>query len=1275
MSLVPDKILSDQDISNFVDKSNENADKIVSDSKFSIPTPSLPGAGLLIKLYIRQIEKSLGTYLSPIAAFKEIISNANPVDLIKNLISKLADVKSLFADPIQAILDFTINKDIREESPFPIKFLHEPGNATLSQSSTEIKKMLDDRLLDIVNSANPDSSGSGNSRDFQNSGYSYSFLFNSEEEPKNGQISLNGNSIKDSTSITVSSETDDGIYTYEYFNSLTEGDRISLSYENETFPFKVGKKYSVDNKIIKINISRFDDGSLDTIGDPRNGKDSVINMVYSKKISGTGKSGTVTGPYSMDPSSPKFNPSLRGLRKYIINDPVGGYMIKIPLSDILKGFPLADRISMLLGDFSTLAPENPTRIFIDGLEKKTGMKISDVVAAVLSGRVPELDFYKIVENEADPLKNLKEKSKLDVMEISKLIELSVTDPLFFITIILNYVKLLLLPISFFVEVLKMIITKIANPAKIIQTVIKVISNPIKFFCDLVTEAILKSLSPYLSRPLSNYGISFNEALSGGIQNLVSDIVCGKFIKKFESYTPNETNLRSIESSLPDSPLIFGNPDSSGEVKEFPAQFPYEIIYGTGNPMSGQIVLEKPENSRFNTIKVNRIDSTEGSSLGYMASVNSGDKIKLSINFKDYVFSSNSSIYDEDYYTFNVSLFSSPTISNGKEGTGLEKIKISDIETIDPLPESEGFRRAIETVDSNIDMLTSMLEKNPANSDLLRNNLKSLEFIKDSLTSKKLLGSLSVGNPRKMFLFLSENYLSPKMIVAWESIKGLLGVFLGAMISMPSMIPSIVRSIFSSISGDNFSTGGSNLGISTSMLSSLIVKFGIQGNGILSLMDLDNPKSTAAGSGEPRKTILSVVEEMLFDKDAENRIESSLMALEEEIPDSSYNLTVGGIAMEYSEFVKRLKLKIFLYYEMSQIMRIPRLPINSFNYLNFQFSEYESSNYYDPEEIRRKNELDSKIEFYQLRVREELTYFGRASLFYTGVDRFTNSSYNTETSINNSAFSDKLSNSIIQLVNTADIDLTNAKRYDGLPDTYNSSARSALNSVRIGVTYSISESMDSVRLLINGVFLNLLNNRSQDSLLFDIQEISGDVERLEVLIRKSISEISKVANNIKGYYYRSNPNSDLPSGIKNLIYSLESIVVNLENILEKTNLDNFSFAAILPRAVSLSDYTSQLEYFEELRYEIRSYIKNYRIFRSVDDRYNYFDDPPMSIGREFLYFDERISGNILELYYSSDISDSVESLQLLDGKGIILYELRELILSDIRKGGKIIGTIV
>ena len=1264
MGLVPDKILSDQDISNFVDKSNENADKIVSDSKFSIPTPSLPGAGLLIKLYIRQIEKSLGTYLSPIAAFKEIISNANPVDLIKNLISKLKDVKSLFADPIQAILDFTINKDIREESPFPIKFLHEPGNATLSESSTEIKKMLDDRLLDIVNSANSDFSGSGNSA---NSGYSYTFLFNSGEEPKNGQLSLNGNSIKDSTSITVSSETDDGIYTYEYFNSLTEGERISLSYENETFPFKVLKNYSFDNKIIKINISRFDDGSLDTIGDPRNGKDSIINMVYSKKISGTGKSGTVTGPYSMDPSSPKFNPSLRGLRKYIINDPVGGYMIKIPLSDILKGFPLADRISMLLGDFSTLAPENPTRIFIDGLEKKTGMKISDVVAAVLSGRAPELDFYKIVENEADPLKNLKEKSKVDVMEISKLIEISVTDPLFFITIILNYIKLLLLPISFFVEVLKMIITKIANPAKIIQTVIKVISNPIKFFCDLVTEAILKSLSPYLSRPLANYGISFNEALSGGIQNLVSDIVCGKFIKKFESYTPNETNLRSIEGSLPDSPLIFGNPDSSDEITELSAQFPYEIIYGSSNPMSGQIVLEKPENSRFNTIRVNRIDSTEGSSLGYMASVNSGDKIKLSINFKDYVFLSNSSIYDEDYYTFNVSLFSSPAISDGTEGTGLEKIKISDIGVIDPLPESERLRRDIETVDSNIDMLTSMLEKNPANSDLLRNNLKSLEFIKDSLTSKKLLGSLSVGNPGKMFLFLSENYLSPKMIVAWESIKGLLGVFLGAMISMPSMIPSIVKSIFSSISGDNFSTVGSNLSISTSMLSSLIVKFGIQGNGILALMDSDNPKSTAAGNGEPRKTILSVVEEMLFDKDAENRIESSLMALEEEIPDSSYNLTVGGIAMEYSEFVKRLKLKIFLYYEMSKIMRFSRLPINSFNYLNFRFSVYEASIYYDLEETRRKAELDSKIKFYRLRVREELTYFGRASLFYTGVDRFTNPSYNTEASINNASFNDRLSNSIIQLVNSAYIDLTNAT----LPPTYSYSVRSALSSVRTDVIYAISESMDSVRSLINGVFLNLLNNRSQDSLLFDIQEISGDVERLEVLISKSISDIREVVNNIKRYYFRKITGSS----IRRLIHHLESILVNLEDILEKTNLDNFSFAAILPRAVSLSDYTSQLEYFEELRYEIRPYIKNYRIFRSVDDRYNYFDDPPVPTGREFLYFDEKINGNILELYYASTISDSEESLQRLDGKGIILYKLRELILSDIRKGGKIIGTIV
>ena len=48
MAVLPDKILTEQKIAEFIDQANTNAKNIVGDSKFTIPDPSLPGTGLLI---------------------------------------------------------------------------------------------------------------------------------------------------------------------------------------------------------------------------------------------------------------------------------------------------------------------------------------------------------------------------------------------------------------------------------------------------------------------------------------------------------------------------------------------------------------------------------------------------------------------------------------------------------------------------------------------------------------------------------------------------------------------------------------------------------------------------------------------------------------------------------------------------------------------------------------------------------------------------------------------------------------------------------------------------------------------------------------------------------------------------------------------------------------------------------------------------------------------------------------------------------------------------
>jgi len=59
MAVLPDKILEDYEIEAFVDRVNSSAEKIVSDPKFQISNPNLPGIGLLLKLQIRAFEKGI----------------------------------------------------------------------------------------------------------------------------------------------------------------------------------------------------------------------------------------------------------------------------------------------------------------------------------------------------------------------------------------------------------------------------------------------------------------------------------------------------------------------------------------------------------------------------------------------------------------------------------------------------------------------------------------------------------------------------------------------------------------------------------------------------------------------------------------------------------------------------------------------------------------------------------------------------------------------------------------------------------------------------------------------------------------------------------------------------------------------------------------------------------------------------------------------------------------------------------------------------------------
>ena len=118
MALIPDKILTDAKISEFIDQTNANAKKIVGESKFIIPPPDLPGVGMLIKLWIRQSEKSFSSYFVPILIVKDVLNK--PLEIPKKI---LGDVASSVNDPVNELLNQTINVETIDSLFIPLEVL------------------------------------------------------------------------------------------------------------------------------------------------------------------------------------------------------------------------------------------------------------------------------------------------------------------------------------------------------------------------------------------------------------------------------------------------------------------------------------------------------------------------------------------------------------------------------------------------------------------------------------------------------------------------------------------------------------------------------------------------------------------------------------------------------------------------------------------------------------------------------------------------------------------------------------------------------------------------------------------------------------------------------------------------------------------------------------------------------------------------------------------------------------------------------------------------
>jgi len=688
-SILPDKILSDAQISKFVDRVNTGSKEIISDSKFEIPDPALPGIGMLIKLLIRSFEKSIASSLAPILIGKKTLEEG-----VSALDDFFETVKKIFTNPIQFVIDEGINSVLRE-FPFPIAF-------KIGSVGGDVNK-----LKELVDKAGDPRLGG----EFQSSSltfYNYDLVFSASEPPKSGEITTVSDSLSSIKEVTVSYTTK----TNEQNKSLTNlkiQDRITISDGNDSAVFVITELSDGIGERKLILTKEFDQNESQ--------KD-----IFVPGFSGIGNSSSFL------------------LRDFITEDG----SILIPLSVLGINLPLISSLNLSLGNFNVLPDDSPTKKYLAQLGQDSGLDFNQVFSGMITGKFPAVDFSKLQNDPSDA----KEKAKEDMISFARLMQISIENPFFLIKIVGNYFRLLLLPINVLVGVLKGLAEKITSPIKLIKAIIQGITNPIKLICDLVSEAFLQFLDPYI-RPVIEPIMPYQEALvdpndkNRGIKPLFSDLICGKFKKGLASYEPNQDFFKE------QSRLISSSSSGKNTV-----DLPYYIITDGAIPDVGQISVDNEDLSQIRSIKISNLTNTVENSTGVIAASPVNSTISLSVN--------------ESYYTYRINYKSLIQ----KENTSYFELLVSPTVTL---------------VQSNNDLV-----KSGSNSDALK-------------------AVLTADNPNKTLLYIIEKYLPVKLVSVWESLKGIIAITASLAAEIPSLVPSVIKSVLSGNSNDSeIAESGANI---------------------------------------------------------------------------------------------------------------------------------------------------------------------------------------------------------------------------------------------------------------------------------------------------------------------------------------------------------------------------------------------------------------------------------------------------------------------------------
>ena len=681
MAVLPDKILEDFEIEAFISRVNSSAEKIISDPKFKLTTPNLPGFSLLLKLQIRVFEKSLASSFAPIFLGKKAFSGG-----FKALKDAFDGIKTLLSNPLQFVLDEGLNSAL-EEFPFPIRFEIGGGSSqNLNLPDTDSRDLL-------------------TFRDF-----SYEGVFDSSDIPSTGQYTTPQSSISSMNEVVINRFTNSGEIN-ELLLDVSVGEQIQIS----------------DGEFL----GTYTVNSVEVLGNSDNLR-IELTVISVQGLSGDNASGSTTIP-GFGKSSIGLNGCQLAIQSF--TEPSGS--LRFPLKSLGVNVPLLSSLVVSLGDFSKLKDSSPSKKYVDRLSQETGLEFQEVLGGILGGKFPNLDFKKLQEEVAEGIDSSKEQSKEDLVVLSRVLEIAATNPCFLITIIINYVKLLLLPVRVVVGLLKGLADLIKNPVSLVRTVIKGITDPIGLVCDLVSKAFLEAIRPYIQNPILAVGIPWSEALvdptdsSRGLQPLLSDLVCGDFSRKLKNYTPNQGFFTNLSNSL-----------NSEQPEEQGPQITYDLVSDGRIPESGQVSVNSLDTSKITSFKVSSFSNTVENALPYLTYLSPGD------------------VFDFQFL----------------DRSGRYRISSKKFIPSGDLPYFEIFTTP----------LPSVLED--------AKNKSATELILDDIDIDSLKASLSINNPDKEFLFIIENYLPIKMVAVWEAIKGVIALFGGLAQQVPSLIPAVLRSL-------------------------------------------------------------------------------------------------------------------------------------------------------------------------------------------------------------------------------------------------------------------------------------------------------------------------------------------------------------------------------------------------------------------------------------------------------------------------------------------------